>query len=405
MAGSPISARSSGRAARNLDSEDALYRFGDSRKPLGVDDEAAAARLIALLQPAMEELQQLGGDTTLVAECPDKFNDAGYDDFWYAVQIGRTIWEQSHFFKDAPIPVADERSRFATDFGGDAPDSQTQSAHIATARSILKRLQQKGWRHLSAWALASEDDCDSLLCLMHWMGQPWFYRSTPNCGGGDLWTWSADGKFRHVGYCSCRLDQRVGLKNPLEFELVDLTEIGQLPPEARQYFVPEVKNRAAFERLEVMVTDAAEAVRSATPELVSLRSSSGHFPRGFQYSHRMREAKINWRQIEFDVRQGRLHNSHFVKNAKPYPQEAERLAGILMHLERAKWRDTFGTAYGVPLEPEQELSLVVMSNDALLVRDMSAFTVGSEVLTFSGLCRSPAPAWRDFPDIERLPAG
>ena len=58
----------------------------------------AAERLQLLLEQAAARLDTLGHETWLIAEAPHKFNDANHDDYWYAVQLGASYWEQSQFF-------------------------------------------------------------------------------------------------------------------------------------------------------------------------------------------------------------------------------------------------------------------------------------------------------------------
>jgi hypothetical protein len=44
--------------------------------------------LIRLLDEVADGLADLEPGPILLAECPNKFNDAGHDDLWYAVQAG-----------------------------------------------------------------------------------------------------------------------------------------------------------------------------------------------------------------------------------------------------------------------------------------------------------------------------
>ena len=77
-------------------------------EPMEFRDRKAEQRLLDLLQPAAAKLAQLGPEPVLVAQCPNKFNDAWYDDLWYAAQVGTAFWEAAHYIEGRPAPEINE---------------------------------------------------------------------------------------------------------------------------------------------------------------------------------------------------------------------------------------------------------------------------------------------------------
>ena len=127
-----------------------------SAKTADVADALAADLLHGLVMRAAERLAALGRMPVLVAAASNKFNDAGDDDQWYAVQIGETYWEQSQFFVHWPEPKIEERSFMKGEFTRDdlkTGASEVASRQIVSMRQVLADLEKAGWRDLAAQAL------------------------------------------------------------------------------------------------------------------------------------------------------------------------------------------------------------------------------------------------------------
>ena len=111
--------------------------------------------LIRLLDEVADGFADLEPGPILLAECPNKFNDVGHDDLWYAVQAGKEYWEQSHFFAygsayGSRSNVSEHSSYSHTldpqtlkDRGG-----AVNGDSITRLRTGLRHLQTNGWRSL-----------------------------------------------------------------------------------------------------------------------------------------------------------------------------------------------------------------------------------------------------------------
>lgn len=343
-------------------------------KALNVRNSGAARDLVGLCRTALTELLGFGEAPILLAECPSKYNRTTFDDYWYAVQVGRSSWLRSHFFRGTSEPCATERTQFVgPSAGGPIPDCLSASETITAARQVLKALQDNGWRELIESAFESNEGNGTLISLVHCFGQPWVYRSRPNCGGGDTWTWDEDGQFYHVANATDRLDESVGRWYPLAtFNQIDACRFSVLTKQAKQYFAPSVKTRASHEMLASSLFDVVSEVRDITSELVIFRLTVPYF----------RYARFVWKEAEFEARV----SSAPAAVGEKLPAEVILLDRVLRELQKTDWRNLFGAAYGCPLAPDQALELFVTRDDALLLRGNSAFRIAEGTLTFAGLC-------------------
>jgi hypothetical protein len=354
---------------------------------------SSAKALAALLTETAERLKAFGKTPCLVAEAPNKFNDAHHDDYWYAVQIGQTYWEQSQYFEGSPTVIR-ERSEYQGEFTGQqliAQGSLTASSNIASAPTVLDDLRKAGWRGLAEAAL---EGYDNVLAVVIQHGQVWLCCTYPVEGEGAAWIWTEGAGFVHFGTCN-RLDQDIGSPCPLYFDKVNANAVEHLSADARQYFAPVIADAAANERLSSLVEDAARQVRAATDMPVNLCSRESRW--GF-YDHAARHswkpAQVFWNAKSFNVvvTKGRWPASSWnprTKKEDPYPDEAYALSAVLKSLEDADWRSLFGKAFGVPLINTQMLSLFIGSSFAILVRENSTFLLDNGRLQFAGLCNFP----------------
>jgi hypothetical protein len=340
---------------------------------LKVKDRTAAAELVGVLQSPI-----------LLAECPNKYNGAGFDDYWYAAQLGMSRWERSHDFGTGSGPWVTERVTFGhPKSDGPVPDCLLASDRLAAARNVLKGLQLKQWRELIGRALDGNKGNDSLIGLIHCFGQPWLYRSRPNCGGGDTWTWDEHGQLYHTANALDRLDTKVGRWYPLGiFEQLDARRFSILTREAQRYFAPPIKDFASHEMLAKSLADVVAKVREITPELVVF-SLNAKF---FAYS------RFVWKGVEYQPR----NRQRPTAVGEKLPVEVVLLDKLLGNILTSKWGEHFGAAYGSPLRL-QGLDLFVTGDDAVLVRDNSAFRIAHSGLTFAGLCDYPGGG---FPNVQ-----
>jgi hypothetical protein len=163
--------------------------------------------LIHLLDEVAGGLADLEPGPILLAECPNKFNDAGQDDLWYAVQAGFEYWEQSHFFAygsayGSKSNVSEYSSYSHTldpqtlkDRGGAVTGDS-----ITRLRTSLRHLQTTGWRSLIGnERIYSEDDSSDLggvtIALVIERGQRWLVLQHPNGGDAEIFAWDGDGLF------------------------------------------------------------------------------------------------------------------------------------------------------------------------------------------------------------------
>ena len=57
--------------------------------------DESMGKLAGLVDEAAKELLQFDRPLLAIASAAHKYNDAMYDDYWCAVQLGSHLWEQS----------------------------------------------------------------------------------------------------------------------------------------------------------------------------------------------------------------------------------------------------------------------------------------------------------------------
>lgn len=352
-----------------------------ARPPEPTGDEEAVAALVAMLDDAAAEVEGIGAEPILLAECPHKYNDAWYDDLWHAVQAGPTWWEQSQFFEESFPPRVEERARFETDLDGPtirATGATLTGEQITALRAVLRGLQVKGWRHAVRAATAPPRD---LLALVVEHRQRWLVLETPNAHDqASILAWDAAGLFR-IGTMG-RIDQAVGGDRLLLFETVESEAVCRLGSCARAYFHPSVVDGEAAMTLGGLLREAVGVVRATTGAPVALASRDSRATRSSgvgwappqSYAEGLRRDEGELRVPRNDVwppyrpRDRRGEES-------PLSDLAKGLHTALAPLEAAGWRDLFGAAHGETLTRGQTLALLVSADRAVLMRDNAAFRV------------------------------
>ncbi len=363
-----------------------------------VQDEDAALELHRLIAAAADRMGSLGRSPWLLAEAPNKFNDATQDDLWYAVQIGGAYWEQSHFFEGYGVPWFQEHSRLAGETTADqiAPGSSViASDEIASARSVLRSLEKAGWRELAKRAL---EGYENLLCVAWQHGQLWLCRTEPVSGEGDAWIWVPGLGFQYFGMC-CRLDEDVGHAVPIYFHKINRDCLDHLSGEARQYFLPAILDAVSHRELSSVVQAAAEEAAAVT-DLPLVLASRGSPSSPWEGTRADWAPRLFWNGKHLDI--DRLEELAPRSPSDPeergrHAEEVYRLSAILERLEAADWRGLFGRCYGNPPVAGQVLALYVGTGYAILVRENTTFLVEDGRLECAGVgdfpecCNPEAP--------------
>ena len=362
-----------------------------------------------LLGSVTQELCGLGHYPFLVAAALDKFNDAGYDDYWYAVQLGGSYWEQSHYYKEerleGEVPRIKEQSYFLDPGPEDQalpPDCTASRADFDIARKLLRRLEKEGWRNLSLDALEGDPFEANLLCLAHVNGQPLFCRTTPNSCGGDVWLWDQDGMFHHIGYTDDRMDAVVGDCQPILFQELNVVKLHLVTPETKRFFQPIVEDREALQRLCERLSEATLKISRITDDLIVLKAKNSRPTPQDRAGHWFR-AEIYHNRTGYPLYKPKTEPVTLFKSGWNHggPTDvAVECSAILGALEgydtdhETDWRSDYSDAFGDPLSNGQMLALFVENGKAFLVRDHSVWEVVDSELEFVGLwgcpeCHSP----------------
>lgn len=374
------------------------------------DREAA---LLAVLDAVADRLQPTMEQPVLLAECPNKFNDATEDDLWFAVQTGADHWEQSHFFEHHSGHAVRERSLFTspTDKGaveGIGPDQS--SDRIAGLRQSLKSLGKTGWRDMTGWP--------GLLALVIEHDQRWFVTEIPNVADGEIHAWDELGMFR-VGSTE-RIDQRVGDKRVLIFRTVEPEAVPLLGEAAQRYFHPVIVDDDCATMLTHFLWSATEAIRRHGESPAALRfgsilsrlrrsecCSAALRPGEGAYIRRKDET---WPKFQPGLRAEPVDYSDHAKvlltaldglerldwlgyfgisseNGQDFEQQLALvpnpgLEAAIRGNRGLNWRQLFELAFGEKLDASQELTLLVGEHLAVLIRDNAVFEVTSKGLIY-----------------------
>ena len=364
--------------------------LGDNLYPSRVKDAAAARDLRAILDPAIERLRAFNQSPALIAECPDKFNDALSDDYWQAVQLGQIYWEQSHFFKENYPAGVKEHAHYGAEFPKltQAADGRTIVAHdIYAAWGILSDLQRLGWRQLADQALQGKTE---ILWLALDNGQPLLCKDSAVEGEGEVWLLRGDAGFTQFGICA-RIDQEIGNESPICFESINPYAFGLLTDAAKHHFMPSVIDEPAYLALTSLVSSTVNEVSAVTDVRIDFCSAGSRTS-----SHAFRVAPEGMPLVSYGRYTGGIVGADGAVPAwrgsgpvVPPPEDVIRMSPALRRLEEADWRGLFGRAFGAPLVSPQVLALFVDRSGAVLVRENAVFRVSPSGLVFAGLCDYP----------------
>ena len=354
--------------------------------------------LIRLLDEVAGGLADLEPGPILLAECPNKFNDAGQDDLWYAVQVGFEYWEQSHFFEYETKPFVREHSTFCHTLDPQALKDRGGAVtgdSIAQLRTSLRHLETNSWRRLlgNERMYGNDDPSDLggvIIALVIERGQRWLVLQHPNGGDAKIFAWDDDGFF-HIGgmfYGSVRVDERIGDRPILSFDWVEKEYIPRLGPEAQAFFSPIVRDKAAGLGLAGLLWQAVSAIREMTVKPFGLLSEKS--PR----SHESNRRRYYWPPEALSPflrpREGEFRRKNdgvwpkYVAEAGAEPEEMSDFAKAMQVqlglLEDARWRGIFATACGENPYDLGQLGLIADSETAVLVRGNAAFEVTPDAL-------------------------
>jgi hypothetical protein len=348
--------------------------------------------LIRLLDEVADGLADLEPGPILLAECPNKFNDAGEDDLWYAVQAGFDYWEQSHFFMYETKSTVREHSSFSHTLDPQTLKDRGATVNgdcIARLRSSLRHLQTKGWRRLVGNEPLSDSydgpDYSGLIALVIERGQRWLVLERPNITDAEIFAWDGDGFFLVGG--SDRVDQSIGNRPILSFGKVEEIDVPRLGPEAQAYFLPKVRDRVASSKLAGLLWQAVTAIRELTVEPFGLLSKGSPRSHGSD-NHLWRQPEafsshLRPREGEFRRETAGVWPKYFARlTAEPEEMSdvAKAMHAQLGLLEDSDWRGIFASTCGENPSDPCQLGLIADREIAVLVRDNAAFEVLPDAL-------------------------
>lgn len=382
--------------------------------------------LIRLLDEVADGLANLEPGPILLAECPNKFNDAGQDDLWYAVQVGFEYWEQSHFFEYETKPFVREHSTFCHTLDPQALKDRGGAVtgdSIAQLRTSLRHLETNSWRSLignerkygyddppvhnglialvvEGWRSLTDrermygnDDISDLggviVALVIERGQRWLVLQHPNGGDAEIFAWDDDGFF-HIGgmlYESARVDERIGDRPILSFDWVEKEYVPRLGLEAQAFFSPTVRDKAAGSELAGLLWLALSAIREMTVEPFGLLSQGS--PRSCGVNERRWHPAAAFSPL-LRPREGEFRRKNdgvwpkYVAESGAEPEEMSDFAKAMQvqlgMLEGARWREIFASACGENPSELGQLGLIADTETAVLVRGNAAFEVTPDAL-------------------------
>lgn len=355
-------------------------------EPLVLQDHESEIELINMLDRAANVLRTLSDETVLVAACPSKFNDAWYDDRWFAVQVGGAYWEAAHYLEGRDKPLIKEEGREQTSKG------------IRAARKVLEELEHSNWRTALSDCLGKQYVMPGdVVCLAIQFGQPWICSVSSNDTRDIACTWSSLNGLVHMARCE-RIDHSIGTPHPLCFADLRTDFWQHLAPSARAQLRPKVQDRQAAVELCRILMDAALTIdRTLAPqEKIALHASNSSWS---SYNHE------NQPQVYFGREFGPSTVAVPIGTPMRWPKEPskifERLSGILDRLENAGWRQLFSKCIGGVVKDGDLVCLVSgLSQPPFLAWEMTAFDFWSRELTVLGLCNR---GYRGGLDLEIFP--
>lgn len=308
---------------------------------------------LSALGGIVQHLRAIETDPVLIAECPNKFNDAFQDDWWLAAQCGHLYWERSLFFEADPEKVVNDR---------------TNTEDLGDLKSVLRVLNiARMWSWYNRANLVLPDG--NLLCIAIQDGQLLVCKTNPIDDYGTVWTLADDGNLVHIASCN-RIDDTVGEPRPIRLNALRSDIWRYLCPKARAAMHLQCCDAEADRVLAKAIENAVTKVRTAT-HWASLRSSIAK--------------RFSWPEEKggFDYG-GNIPGS-----------SQETIRGALADLEKEDWRGVFDRAY-TGVDPAEPLTLFVTHERAELVYRNSVFNIRDGTMQLIGLTDLPVtgePNW------------
>ena len=340
-------------------------------QPIEFRDAEAERRLLGLLEPAAAKLAKLGPEPVLVAQCPNKFNDAWEDDLWFAAQVGEAYWERSHFIQHRPRPEIKERG-----------NSQYDKA-VHAARNVLDELEAADWRHAAIACFGQQKGwqpgimvdviCNGdVLCLALQYAQPWLCIASSNNNTKIACTWTDSGLV-HMASCE-RIDQFIGLRRPLCFSELRADFWDHLRPNCRTRLRPQVHDQGAAEQLTARLL---EVVRCLDRPVVPAQA----------------ESETGWWQLVrtpdgycFD--NGKREYIWFPPASMVQTAISQNFSAAVELLEKSGWQGLLAEAISRP--SGDSLRLVRRYDELFFLSGLTAFKLMPNELRFAGLCNDVA---------------
>lgn len=238
-----------------------------------MSDPSALVTLAKLISEPAQFLRTLGEQPLAVASASNKFNDAGEDDFWCAVQLGRYRWEQSQFFGSSDgWGGAKEFStkRLPADGYGSANAS---AEDIQAARELLKGLDRSGW-HDAAKDAIDLPHFGGILALVIQFDQVWLHCSHPQGSSGEQIMALVDGRLETLEETDDRFDELIGHAELIRCKNPSQDIVAKLTPRAKAHFGDEIEDesasRALASTLSAMGSKIDQALRENSHEIPSV---------------------------------------------------------------------------------------------------------------------------------------
>lgn len=356
-------------------------------------EDTAKALLHKNVMDAVGKLRVLGQEPIFIVGYPHKFNDAGDDDYWCAVQISHDYWEASHFYRfedtyrgphmpgDRGFARIDERSSYAfipSAESEEAAQEISSSAKLIEARAILAELENSDWRKLAEKCIGANMRF-GLGIYIH-RKSVWIVESLYNGGlEGKLWHCNEDGNFVYFGICD-QLDYRIGFVPPLLIDDIYLSHSELLTGPAKNWFLPNSPSnndddrQHACNKLLDLISGFKTNINSLTSQPVSISSrvtplefhpeSPDIIVNGNDFY-----LDQNTQQWEFRENHRRAHEHIFETNE--ILQLVKEIWNLMIRLEDNKWRELFDTAYFVKSEDYDLFQIFVHSNKVCIRREFT----------------------------------
>ncbi|MHA7777637.1 hypothetical protein [Roseibium sp. M-1] len=386
-----------------------------------IKDPAAAAALGNLLLNAADELNQLGNEPILIIAYPHKYNDAGYDDYWCAVQVGRSYWEASQFYRYAYLngyrsgqaPEFDsgaghvaERANYVSGESNQLRETpETLRKKLKTVRNVLSDLEKTAWRDLSVKALGLRDSFGLGLYLIN--GGTWLIQTHySGADEGHAWYCNMGGE---LSYFAEVLNATTGIGDPrpIRFVDIDAKTISKLDGAARDWYFPLAPTAATPDRykslqdLSALLLKVAGKLRSETAGPITLssiktgQSDRNPNPEVRWLGHGFYRSEDNqFVMVGVSTPYPASLNSHQIQDSDDRVQEiVQEIGKQLDYLESRGWRQLFGEAFACPLQDHDDLHLMIAENDINLLRSNSAFCLEDGLLRPVGFLSDDNVDW------------